>query len=340
MKYALALLVALVIGASVIAALIIMTPSTGKQSKTILLVPIIAIVILVYSVIIIYRVAIITNKLPDIALDISAVIIFSVIIGMAAIFVYSSVIVGSVPINYFGETFSGPNNMSIVIDKERTVSIPLQNAAPFPPRDTIINATVYHNMNTTIQAVKLSSIDSILSHPPNFRPVDKSNLTTNVQIENYTIQPEAQHNLQIKNASGLYRIDVLYSNNTVTAPQKWSVPFSLSTKTEDMSIFSYFWIVLIGVMASRLISLVLDKVEEKRERGTLPLGSTQKLIELGITDYVWIIFSFIIAVLIFSSFNTQVQLTTTVVANISLAFGFGFGFDKVLEVAKRFQNIS
>jgi hypothetical protein len=28
------------------------------------------------------------------------------------------------------------------------------------------------------------------------------------------------------------------------------------------------------------------------------------------------------------------------VANISLAFGFGFGFDKVLEVAKRFQNVA
>jgi hypothetical protein len=340
MKYTIALAIAVVIGASVITALIMMTPSSGNQGKTILLTPVIAIVIVVFSVITIYKIAIVADKLPDIALDISAVIIFSIIIGMAAIFVYSSVIVGSVPINYFGETFSGPNNMSIVIDKERTVSIPLQNAAPFPPRDTIINATVYHNMNTTIQAVKLSSADSILSHPPNFRPIDKSNLTTNVQIENYTIQPNAHHNFQIKNATGQYTIEVLYSNNTVTTPQKWAVPFSLSTKTEDMSIFSYFWIVLIGVMASRLISLVLDKVEEKRDRGTLPLGSTQEPIELDITDYVWIIFSFIIAILIFSSFNTQVQLTTTIVANISLAFGFGFGFDKVLEVAKRFQNIS
>jgi len=31
-------------------------------------------------------------------------------------------------------------------------------------------------------------------------------------------------------------------------------------------------------------------------------------------------------------------LTTNIIINISLAFGFGFGFDKVLEVAKRFQN--
>ncbi|HZB73750.1 MAG TPA: hypothetical protein VE378_03310 [Nitrososphaeraceae archaeon] len=66
----------------------------------------------------------------------------------------------------------------------------------------------------------------------------------------------------------------------------------------------------------------------------------QIIIQLEIRDYIWIAFSFIIAILIFSSFSTQIQLTTNIVANISLAFGFGFGFDKVLEVAKRFQNIA
>jgi hypothetical protein len=42
---------------------------------------------------------------------------------------------------------------------------------------------------------------------------------------------------------------------------------------------------------------------------------------------------------IFSSRMQQVELTTNIMINISLAFGFGFGPDKVLEVAKRFQNI-
>jgi hypothetical protein len=45
------------------------------------------------------------------------------------------------------------------------------------------------------------------------------------------------------------------------------------------------------------------------------------------------------AVLIFASFRSQVDLTTNIIINISLAFGFGFSFDKVLEVAERFQKI-
>lgn len=185
---------------------------------------------------------------------------------------YSSVIVGVTPINYFAEKFDGSTNMSIVIDKERTVSIPLQYAAPFEPRSTTINASIYHNINTTIRAVKLSSTDSILSYPPNFTFVNNSSLTENVQMDNYTMQAKASHNLEVKNVTGPYEIDILYSNKSVTMPQEWSVPFSWSVKTENMSIFSYFWIVLIGVMASRLLSLVLDKVEDNKTRGILPLG--------------------------------------------------------------------
>jgi hypothetical protein len=318
------------------------------------IVPVIALVILVLVIVTIYKVALITEKLPDIALDFNTVIIFSVILGMTAIFIYSSVIVESVPISYSVEKYDGPNNVSIAIDKESTVSIPLRNAPPFPPRSTTINATIYHNMHTTtIQAVKLSSANSILSYSPNFRLVNKSNFTKDIQIEHYEIIANAAHNLQIKNTTATYMIKILYFVDTNTMPQEWSVHFDLSTNVEDMSIFSYFWIVLIGVMSSRLLSLVLDKAEgddAKRTGGnassTLPRGMLPQVhneepsfIKLTINDYIWIIFSFIIAILVFSSFGTKLQLTSNIVANISLAFGFGFGFDKVLEVAKRFQNI-
>ncbi|MDQ3836167.1 MAG: hypothetical protein M3270_04445 [Thermoproteota archaeon] len=111
-----------------------------------------------------------------------------------------------------------------------------------------------------------------------------------------------------------------------------------------MSIFSYFWIVLVGVIVSRVLSLVLDKLERiqtaQTDQDKVKLKGEP--IILNNNDYVWIAFSFIIAILIFTSFTPQVQvnLTTSIITNISLAFAFGFGFDKVLEVAKRFQTIA
>jgi hypothetical protein len=48
-------------------------------------------------------------------------------------------------------------------------------------------------------------------------------------------------------------------------------------------------------------------------------------------DYVWIIISGVIAVLIFSSFQKEVTPTNFLITNISLAFGFGFGFDRILQ---------
>jgi hypothetical protein len=155
------------------------------------------------------------------------------------------------------------------------------------------------------------------------------------------MEANANHNLEISNTTALFTIDVILSNGTGTIPQKWSVPFSWPIKTMNMSIFSYFWIVLIGVLVSRLLSLVLDKLEEiqKAPDKVRKQEIESKPIVLNIHDYIWITFSFIIAILIFSSFSTQVDLTTNIIINISLAFGFGFGFDKVLEVAKRFQNI-
>ena len=152
------------------------------------------------------------------------------------------------------------------------------------------------------------------------------------------MQADAHHNFQVKNITVPYTIDVFYSDNTASIPQMWSVPFSWSLVMEDVNIFSYFWLVLIGVMAIRLMALVLEKAEGTKKESESTNG--QVIIQLEIRDYIWIAFSFIIAILIFSSFSTQVQLTTNIVANISLAFGFGFGFDKVLEVAKRFQNIA
>ena len=96
------------------------------------------------------------NNLPLPKLDKSVIIIFAVIMGLAAIFTYSSVIVEHIPINHFVEKIDA-RNMSIFIDREPTVLVPLKNAASFPPRTTNIQVSVYHDDNIKIDVVKLST---------------------------------------------------------------------------------------------------------------------------------------------------------------------------------------
>lgn len=94
----------------------------------------------------------------------------------------------------------------------------------------------------------------------------------------------------------------------------------------DLDLVSYFWIVLIGVITSRALTLF------KAQQGQ------RAFVQLQIKDYIWIVFSFIIGILIFSSFKNQIDLTSDIIINISLAFGFGFGFEKVLEVGEDFAK--
>jgi len=112
-----------------------------------------------------------------------------------------------------------------------------------------------------------------------------------------------------------------------------SVPFSWSVRMTDLSLTTYFWIIMAGVVTSRFMSLILGRTEEheghKNERAF-------QIIEWK--DGLGILFSFIIAVILFSSFSQQLSsLTIMILFNISIAFAFGFGFDKTLEVAPRFS---
>jgi hypothetical protein len=323
------------------AAYLLLIPVNALAIPAILFAVAVAIVIMLYEVVYTAYKA----KLPEIKLDPSVIVIFSVIIGAAAIFAYISVAVASVPINYVVEKFDGQNisgqNMTMLVTREPTILIPLKNAAPFPPRTTDIQASLYHNINTTIQAVRLSTNDSILSYPPNFTFVNSS-LTEDVQRGDYKMGASAIHSLTANNVTEHYTIDVLFFNKTDGVPQNWSVPFSWPINTLNMNTYNYFWIVLVGVIISRVLSLVLDKLETIRNIQDPAQKDREKgqPIILDNEDYIWITFSFIIAILIFTGFTTQVQLTTSIILNISLAFAFGFGFDRVLEVAKKFQTIA
>jgi len=114
-----------------------------------------------------------------------------------------------------------------------------------------------------------------------------------------------------------------------------TVPFNWSVRMTDLSLTTYFWVVMAGVVTSRFMSLILDKSEGHRGHGK----DDMDIQIIGWKDGLGILFSFIIAVILFSSFNQQTSsLTMMVLFNISIAFAFGFGFDKTLEVAPRFSS--
>ncbi len=114
-----------------------------------------------------------------------------------------------------------------------------------------------------------------------------------------------------------------------------SIPFQWTIRMTDLSLTTYFWIVMTGVVSSRFMSLILTKIEGPRRRNKEEFENNIQTI--GWQDALGILFSFIIALVLFSSFKQANTLTTTILFNISIAFAFGFGFDKTLEVAPRFD---
>ena len=79
-----------------------------------------------------------------------------------------------------------------------------------------------------------------------------------------------------------------------------------------------FGSVALGVLASRVFTISKVSLNEVS-------------INLGVGELIWIPFSAVITLLIFSSFVNQISLSNDVILNLSLAFAFGFGFDKVFE---------
>ena len=243
----------------------------------------------------------------------------------------------------------------VLIKKASTILVPLRNV--YQPIDNNVLVQIYDNLpNITIANVKLSSTsDSVLSFNDTFTSLPTINLTgvskitddanaTNKKIINvawaypvkqYNLKVSTQHNLEVINSTNPHTVTIFYVNSTTGKPILQSLPltFNWPIKTLDFSLIAYFWIVLIGVISSRALSRAIKQKEEDPEK---KLRNT----ELHNIDYIWILFSFIIALLIFSSFKQQVSLTTHIIANISVAFAFGFGFDKVLEVAERFKSLT
>jgi hypothetical protein len=222
-------------------------------------------------------------------------------------------------------------DMRVFVSRVSPILIPMKNA--LSPLTSNVTVKIYPNLtNIRIDSVTLSSnsTNSTLSYNSGF-----TNISGNTLPEIYRLQVYSQHTGVISNFTSPYTINILYSDNFGKI-NSHALSFNWSAKTLDLSTVTYFWIVMIGVLASRLLSLAIaptttPDADPVKEEGKTKAKNKQQ--------YLWILFSFIIVLLIFSSFRAQVRLTSIIILNITLAFAFGFGFDKVLEVAQKFKDL-
>jgi hypothetical protein len=228
-----------------------------------------------------------------------------------------------IPSNQIPEEFNPQVSPFVVtITRDSTILVPLRNI--LTPINASVEANIYHkipNDTNTILNVKLFSPDSVLTFRPNFTKINEY-----VNGEIWKNDVMVRHDLSVSNTSKAYQIRISYLNSTGQLNQL-PLQFVWPIKMLDLDLVSYFWIVLIGVITSR--ALTLFKAQQ---------GQRKAFVQLEIKDYLWIVFSFIIGILIFSSFKNQIDLTSDIIINISLAFGFGFGFEKVLEVGEDFAK--
>ena len=220
------------------------------------------------------------------------------------------------------------SGISFIINKESTLLIPLKNV--FIPKTSDLTLTIYPIVPfKKIVSVKLyTTSDSILSYYGDFKLTDT--------VEGgyiYKMKVYAQHDLEVENTTNTYKVATYYINNSGQLKQA-VIPFTWPIKTLDFSDFTYFWIVLIGVIVSRLVTRYVEDTRKEPEKDGNKVSSR---IEFEGRDYLWIAFSGIITLLIFTEFQKNVQPTTNIITNISLAFGFGFGFDRILDVGQKFQ---
>lgn len=188
-----------------------------------------------------------------------------------------------------------------------------------------IDVNITHPKNITVNSIQLISPEQpIVSYDGNFKLVNKTNNTSS-----YNAIITARHYDEISNKTYNYNIRLNYLNQTDDTINGEDIKFEWTIIPKDLIWLQYFWIVLSGVVSSRFISFVVNT-------------NTTEVLNIDRTEGVWIIFTFIIAVLAFVSFKENVDLKESVFFNVIAAFVFGFGSQKVLEVARefpRFQTI-
>jgi hypothetical protein len=211
--------------------------------------------------------------------------------------------------------------MDVTIEYTNPLVIPLRYTMENLSNQVYVSVTGLEN-NTIYSLQLLSPENTINSHDGKFTPLE--NKTNSIK---YIGKLTARHSDEISNSSYAYNLRIEYfdkGNNTLNHAV---IPFQWTIISKDLSWLGYFWIVLAGIVASRFITFIIET------------GNLEKL-DLNRTEALWLIYSFIIAILAFAGFKDQDILGESIFFNIMAAFAFGFGSQKVLELARQFPRSS
>jgi hypothetical protein len=272
-----------------------------------------------------------------------AVFITLILIGVAGIII-------SITLTPFGITLEPyvPQNERVILDdnKNPNLAIVYEDNMLIPVKNYLVekkspvNVEVL-NPNYKVEKMKLSAnassfltYESDVSRKNETRGAGLQDNTTSTNPNLFGTVATVRHPLLVQNSSELFNLMVFYTGgNNVTGGNnettKYAIfPFFWNIKTLDFDNLSYFFIIFLGVTLSRVFTVRPRPVEQSENGG----GKSAKLsFKISNAAFLWVPFSAIITLLIFSSFKDKVTLTTDLIMNFALAFGFGFGFDKVFE---------
>jgi hypothetical protein len=213
------------------------------------------------------------------------------------------------------------NSPNVAVVYEDNMLIPLKNYVV--EKRSPITVEIL-NSSWNVEKVKLSANStSFLTYTSEILPKNK---TQNPNV--YNTSATVRHPLLVQNSSEPFNLMVFYTEGNNGTKKYSSFPFVWNIKTLDFDNVSYFFIIFLGVTLSRVFT-----VRPKGSTGPGDVkGKAAKLsFRISNAAFVWVPFSAIITLLIFSGFKDKVTLTTDLIINFALAFGFGFGFDKVFE---------
>ena len=293
-----------------------------------------------------------TNTKKSSSSKIFYIILSILIVGFFAT-MYFTIMNVYVPVNQ--EVITHENkDVFVVVNKENYILIPLLNF--FKPKETMVHVDIYFKNDNLTKASFLSE-PFLSSNTSSLLSLTDSKFNGSKNYTSYDLTMKLGHPLYIGNYSQKYELIILYRPNLISNDTTTDLSYAMSNATRingddtfiskdtpasvlgkievlripleyeinslDFSRPEYFWIIALGVVTSRIFSIT----------GGGTLGSASIKFDVG--ELIWIPFSAIITLLIFSSFIDQVDLTNDVILNLALAFGFGFGFDKILEAWKK-----
>jgi hypothetical protein len=262
-------------------------------------------------------------------------------VGIAFAVMIITVIFDYVPVNDI-TTAAGNANFTGYIQRPSTILIPVKGILDETRHRLQITVFQDNPPISKVDLIRLStSTDSILSYfnseaKNNTYVVYPTNSTSKTKII-YNLDVTAKHGGQVSNTTNPYNIDIFYTDRNGTHGT-YATTFNWPIKTLDFNILVYFFIVFIGVVVSRYTTNLVDS-RSKTGQPNQDSGQYKDPGQLARNDWIWIIVSGVITLLIFSSFQEQVELTSFLLTNISLAFTFGFGFDKILETGSKIADL-